>query len=150
MRIFMVLIIGLFFGTGAGFLLGVSSDVEMTGHDHALHDHSKMIDQPASSDAPSVTIALIPDSMSGWNLHIMPKNFRFTPDAVNQADVAGEGHAHVYVNGQKLMRVYSEWTHIPSLPTGTVDLSVNLNANSHSPISVGGVPVAANTIVEVK
>ncbi len=163
---FIFLIIGLFFGTGAGFLLSVSSGAELdshdhvesdlvestdqeTLHDHTTHNHSKLVELPIGPDAPSLTVSVEPDTVSGWNLHIIPKNFRFAPEALNREHVVGQGHAHVYVNGVKLMRVYANWAHIPELPTGAVEVAVSLNTNSHNPISVGGVPLIAAVNVQV-
>ena len=36
----------------------------------------------------------------------------FAPENVNQADVDGQGHAHIYVDGEKVSRVYGERFHL--------------------------------------
>ncbi len=79
----------------------------------------------------------------------MPQNFRFSPENASTADVPGEGHAHVYVNGTKLARLYGNWMHIGDLPKGEVEVSVSLNANSHSPLMVDDEPVSAMVTVQV-
>jgi hypothetical protein len=86
--------------------------------------------------------------MAGWNLHVKPQNFRFAPENASTADILGEGHAHVYINGEKLGRLYANWIHLPSLPEGDVEVKVSLNGNSHSPLMVGGVPVEAKLIIQ--
>lgn len=152
--------IGLIFGGGAGFVIAAGSGTTFDGHDHAdpaqhgdtaemaTHEHSAATDLPADSDAPSVAIRMIKDPMAGWNLHVTPQNFRFAPENASAADILGEGHAHVYINGEKLGRLYANWTHLPSLPEGDVEVKVSLNGNSHSPLMVGGVPVEAKLIVQ--
>ena len=147
LRKMMILTILLFFGTGVGFLLGVASGVELSGHDHSGHDHNVTMD--ITGNTPSVSMALHPDAISGWNLQVVTQNFEFTPKSVNMAHEDGTGHAHVYVNGEKLMRIYSEWTHIPSLPLGQAQLTVALNSNTHSPLSVNGIPIEARTTIQV-
>ncbi|WP_377186547.1 hypothetical protein [Ruegeria meonggei] len=154
--------IGLVFGGGAGFVLAAANGVTFDGHDHGdpahhggvqaeamAHDHSTPVNLPAGADAPSVAIAVIPDPMAGWNLHVMPQNFRFAPESASAADKDGEGHAHVYINGEKLGRLYGNWMHIPALPKGAVEVEVSLNANSHSPLTVDNVPVRAVVTVQV-
>jgi uncharacterized Zn-binding protein involved in type VI secretion len=155
---FALLLIGLFFGTGLGFMLAAANGITLDGHDHNTsaeamtdhgHDHGKMIVLPAGDNAPTIKIALHPDAVAGWNLEIITDNFTFTPENVNQAPVAGEGHAHVYVNGEKLARLYAPWVHIGTLPKGETTVTVSLNANDHSPLSVGDTPLSADAIIQV-
>jgi len=153
--------IGLVFGGGAGFVIAASSGSTFESHDHtdpaqhggnmemAAHDHSAATNLPADSDAPSVAIQMIKDPMAGWNLRVTPQNFRFAPENASTADVPGEGHAHVYINGEKLGRVYGPWLHIASLPKGEVTVEVTLNSNDHRPLSVNGTAISASTTLTV-
>lgn len=79
----------------------------------------------------------------------LPGNFRFTPSAINGAVEENAGHAHVYVNGRKVMRVYSEWAHLPgqALQPGGNLVTVTLNANDHSTWGVDGAPIASSVRV---
>ena len=86
--------------------------------------------------------------MAGWNLHVMPQNFRFAPENASKENIDGEGHAHVYINGTKLGRLYGNWLHIGELPKGDVEVKVSLNANSHSALLVDGMPVSATVHVQ--
>lgn len=153
-----LLVIGLFFGTGLGFLAAASNGITLDGHDHNVtagaamdhgHAHSQMIDLPEGADAPTIDVVLHKDAVSGWNLQIITTNFSFTPEAVNQENKAGEGHAHIYVNGEKLARLYSPWMHIGKLPAGQVTVSASLNANDHSGLSVGQKPLSADVTIQV-
>ena len=89
---------------------------------------------------PTVHFVLTKDALDGWNLHITTTNFTFTPEKENQAPVANEGHAHLYINGV-LTVVYSPWFHIDSLPAGTDTVTVSLNANDHSIFTYKGIKV---------
>ena len=156
--------IGLVFGGAAGFVIAAGNGVSFEGHDHsdpsqhvgmemqaemANHDHATAVDLPAGADAPSVEIELTKDPMAGWNLHVMPQNFRFAPENASTKDIDGEGHAHVYINGTKLGRLYGNWLHIGNLPKGDVNVKVSLNANSHSALMVDGTPVETSVTVQV-
>jgi len=158
------LFIGLFFGTGIGFILAGSLGVTFNGHDHSEHAndgtkvHSKMnhagmdhnpVNLPDDPDAPSLAILLHKDMMSGYNLEIQTTNFTFTPEKVNQANTPNAGHAHVYANGKKLSRVYGNWFHITGLPSGEHTIMVELNANSHGIIHVNGTPLQVAQTVTI-
>ena len=155
---FALLLIGLFFGAGLGFLLAAANGITLDGHDHGSdhhaktdhgHDHGKMIVLPEGDTAPTMKIALHPDAVAGWNLEVITTNFSFAPQNVNQVPIVGEGHAHVYVNGEKLARIYAPWMHIGSLPAGQTTVTVSLNANDHSPLSVGDKPLSADVTIQV-
>lgn len=163
-------IIGLVFGGGIGFALAAANGVTFDGHDHddpAQHggmvdhaamdhgsgDHAMMHDTPLEVEgvpAPTLAIMVSADPMAGHNLHVMVENFRFSPQNASGADVPGEGHAHVYVNGQKLGRLYGAWYHIDGLPKGEHMVEVTLNSNNHQPLAVGGVLVEASAKVVVE
>ncbi|MFS4439129.1 hypothetical protein ACMA5I_13010 [Paracoccaceae bacterium GXU_MW_L88] len=161
-----MLMIGLIFGGGLGFAFGMSEGSGAAGHDHAdpaqhstamaagmsmaSHSHDNPVEVAADETAPAITLTAEKDAMEGWNLHLMPQNFRFTPENVNTDYAPGEGHAHIYVNGQKLMRVYSEWVHLGALPSGDLTITASLYSNDHRPIMVDGQPAEAQTQITVE
>jgi hypothetical protein len=57
------------------------------------------------------------------------------------------GHAHLYVDGVKIARLYGPYFHIPDLPVGDHEISVNLSSNDHSYYLVEGDKIAARTTV---
>lgn len=154
-RRILMLLIGLVFGTGFGFLLAASQGVTLDGHDHATdhggggHDHAAMnaIVLPAQN-APTLSAELLPDPVAGWNLKLDITNFSFAPQNASLGHVPGEGHAHVYVNGAKIARIYGPWYHIDHLPKGTVSVEVALNANSHEELVVDGKPLRVAVTVQ--
>ena len=116
---------------------------EDDSHTHAggeEHDHSKLMDMDAGS-APIVDLQVIPLEDGGYNVRIQTMNFIFTPQNIDQEPVMGEGHAHLYVDGVKIARVYGEWYHIASLPDDAQMISVGLYANNHQPLAVDGVEI---------
>lgn len=168
--------IGLIFGGGIGVLVAASNGLTLDGHDHddsTAHggmamDHTDMahgdvarggVDHEMKHDtsldvtgvdAPVLSIALTPDPIAGYNLHVMTENFTFAPKSASLAHTTGEGHAHVYANGVKLGRLYGAWMHIDGLPKGDVTIDVTLNSNDHRPLAVNGQPIKASAQVGVE
>lgn len=170
-RALVLFVIGLIFGGGIGFVTAAGNNITLDGHDHTehvaqtghdatshaaaghaaaganVHDHSEMLSIPNGVDAPALEIAVTPDPASGWNLQVSLENFRFAPEHASLEHVPGEGHAHVYVNGQKVSRLYGAWLHLPSLPDGNAVVEVTLNSNDHKQLAIDGNPVKANVTV---
>ncbi len=123
-----------------------SAEMDMSdGMDHAHPMRDVAYDAPT----PAVTHLVFPDAMDGYNIQILTENFTFAPASINGAVAENEGHAHLYVNGEKISRIYGNWVHLPSsaLVSGANVVGITLNANDHSEWSVEGVPVASTVIV---
>lgn len=150
-----LLAIGLVYGGGIGFTLAAANNVALTGHDHgpAGHAHAASADvhdhhhgatvDVGGPNAPTLSARLHRDPVSGWNLHIETENFRFAPENAGRGDRPGEGHAHVYVDGEKIARLYGPWMHIASLPEDA-NVEVTLNSNDHAALSVADKPLRAH------
>ena len=110
------------------------------------HDHSKQMDMSGDS-APFVDLNVIPLSDGSYNIRVQTLNFIFAPQNVNQEPIAGEGHAHLYVDGLKIARLYGEWFHLEALPKNAEVISVNLYANNHQALSVDGIEVSDMVMV---
>ncbi|MFU8825273.1 MAG: hypothetical protein ACNA7N_13620, partial [Yoonia sp.] len=78
--------------------------------------------------APQFAVAVEKDLMDGWNVTITTMNFTFTPEMVNSDNVDNTGHAHLYVNGMKLARLYGPHFHLHDLPEGEHEISVTLSS----------------------
>lgn len=92
-----------------------------------------------TAPVPTVFFTIVRDTLDGWDLHVTTTNFTWTPQNINQAPVADEGHAHLYIDGA-LTVLFGPWYHIPSteLPPGKHEITVSLNANDHSVFSANG------------
>ena len=133
--------------TGCG-AIGGGAEVEQhthppgTGphsHDGAMADGSMAHGAPVEApEGMSVSLEVLADNVSGYNLRIATQGFRFAPENAGGAHTPSEGHAHLYVNGVKT-RVYSEWFHLDGLAPGTHEIRMTLNANDHSPYASKGV-----------
>ena len=97
----------------------------------------------------SVAVQTSVDSVSGLNVQIITEGFNFAPENVNGAHVPGEGHAHIYVDGEKITRVYTPWHYLGDIAPGEHEIRVTLNANSHEEYTYGGSKVQATNVVTV-
>ena len=120
--------------------------------DAAGSDSHHAADVPAQviSDAPvSVEISAEPDAEGGVDVQITTEGFRFAPDLVDQDHTPGAGHAHIYLDGEKLGRVFESEYHIAVVPPGEHEIRVSLNTNNHSELVFGGEKVEATTTLNV-
>ena len=120
---------------------------EVDDHSQHAHGNLEVSSFGEGSPIPTINIWIEADPMSGWNLHLKTDNFRFTPKNVNLDAVANEGHAHIFVDGYKMARVYGNWYHLKALTPGKHEVSVSLNANDHSEWSVDGKVISAKQII---
>ncbi len=120
-----------------------ASDLRRDHPDHTI------IEVPDGTPIPSAVVELEADPVGGFNLFLATANFTFTPEAVNREPVANEGHAHLYLNGKKTARLYSQWRHLSGslFEEGVNRLEVVLNANNHSTWGLGGEPIGDEVLV---
>ncbi len=124
-------------------------DSPLPAVDHSQHP---VIDVPAGEPVPAMEVRLVPDRMDGFNIVLTTQNFRFTPQDVGGPAVPNEGHAHLYVNGEKAARLYSPWHHIPAklLREGINRLEIEFSANDHSVWGVSGDPIGADVLIDTR
>ncbi len=113
----------------------------MTSMSHGEDDHHATTVE--ASGLMTVDFNVTADLIGGANVEIFTEGFAFAPESVNGAHVAGEGHAHIYVAGVKVARVYTPWFYLRDLTPGEHEIRVTLNANSHEEYTVSGNNVQA-------
>ena len=107
------------------------------------------LDIPPGQPVPTVNLAVYKDPVQGYNVEVKVTNFRFAPEKVNTAPTPGEGHATLFLNGQRITRLYGSWYYFQNLPTGNNQLKVTLNANNFEPLSNNGQEIADAVTVTV-
>ena len=119
---------------------------EMPGN--GSHEHQKM-EVPQGQPVPTVDVVMHKDAKKGWNLEAKVTNFEFAPDKVNTVAEPGKGHAHLFVNGKKITRLYSSWYYLENLDRGENRIKVSLNANNHADWTSNGKLIEDTEIVQV-
>ena len=103
--------------------------------------------------APKATLDIQKDPTGGFNVQVVTSNFVWRPEMASMQHVSGEGHAHVYLDGRKIMRIYNEWFHLNtyqfSTKPGEQLLSIEFVGNDHAPYTIQGLPVGAEQVVDV-
>lgn len=112
------------------------------------HEHGTFM-IPKGELIPTVKLVVHNDSKKGWNLEVKITNFTFAPDKVNQESKFNEGHAHIYINGKKLTRLYGNWYYLESLPSGKNELKVSLNTNNHETLVSEGKMIEDAVIITI-
>ena len=108
--------------------------------------HGKV--EVAAENAPTVKMIVTEDDQSGWNIKLETKNFKFTPENVNKKNVDGEGHAHLFIDGKKITRMYGENFYYGGSFDGKKTFKVGLNANDHSEYAIGSKVISDSVKVE--
>ena len=121
----------------------------MPEHTHDAHSHGEPTEVEFAGPAPTLSLQVLPDPKSGYNAFIEVDGMVLTGAHASQDPVDGEGHLHIYVNGQKLGRLYGGATHIGALPQGDLEITVAAYSNDHAPYVVNGEAVEAQTTITV-
>ena len=112
--------------------------------------HREMSHDALASETPiSVAVTAEPDDMGGVNVQIMAEGWRWAPEEVNLTNSPSAGHAHVYVDGAKINRVYDPHYYLMGLELGMREIRVTLNANYHNELTYSDQPVEATTMVTI-
>ena len=110
------------------------------------NEHSVLLETRAAG-APEIDLELFPLARGGYYLRLKTANFTFAPDKLDTAAVDNEGHAHLYIDGEKIARLFGEWHYLDALPDGAGELTVTLNANDHRVFAVDGQAISASLLL---
>lgn len=112
---------------------GMEGEMDMEMSDMNMMDMHPPVEVDANEPVPTVEIETVEDSVGGINVHVMTENFTFTPETVGGDNETNTGHAHLYVNGTKVARLYSNWFHVDDkyFSEGSNEIIVTLNTNDH-------------------
>ena len=119
---------------------------EHTDHDADAGDHDHMTVE--ATEGMSVDMA-VTEVGEGWQVEVATTGFTFTPENKDGPHVAGEGHAHLYVNGEKLATMLEPIYLIESLAPGVHTIKVDLRSNDHAAYELDGEALAVSTEIAV-
>ena len=138
-------------------VFGNSIHANQDNHKHNHHEnaatdmhHHKTVMIEEGQPIPQVDLVVYEDSVKGWNLEIKLDNFQLTPQDVNSDNKLNQGHAHLYVNGKKVTRIYGNWYYLETLPPGSNEVKISLNTNGHESLMYQGKMIEDIEIIEVK
>ncbi len=130
---------------------------DMDGDDHGgdhgdehSHGHGEGIEVPGSMIVPTIALSAEPDPVSGHNLMIGLTDFAITPENASTDPVDGEGHLHLFIDGERISRFYNTAIHVDGLEPGEHTVMVEVSANNHSAYVVDGDPIMAMATITVE
>ncbi|CAM3665621.1 hypothetical protein GCM10009865_03410 [Aeromicrobium ponti] len=123
-------------------------------HNHADATKNHMdhgdVGIPQGYEVPDVNIIVTEDRSGTWLLKVQLDHFTFAPENAGLNEQSyNEGHAHLYINGEKINRLYGEYYHLGSLKEGKNEIKVTLHSNNHGDLVYKGKPIQSSMIVEV-
>lgn len=81
--------------------------------------------------APRLRMQVDESDSGDWVLSLKTQNFVFSEVHQNGEHLEGEGHGHLYVDGIKSGRVFSEKYVLPKLSAGQHEITAGLYTNNH-------------------
>ena len=113
------------------------------------HGHSHAPETVEVDSGVSVTLRVETDAIEGGNLFVESSGFTFAPQNAGGNHVAGQGHAHVYVNGVKVGRLYGNALQLGKLAVGENKVRVTLNANDHAAYTHNGAAIEVAVAIDI-
>jgi hypothetical protein len=112
---------------------------------HMQHDY---VEIPEGYQVPLVNISVTEDMSGTWLLSVDTSHFSFSPQKVGSTEPSfNEGHAHIYVNGKKINRLYGPYYNLDTLKKGENEIMVTLNSNNHGILAYRGKPISSRVVV---
>ena len=132
---------------GFFFYFTSTNEHNMSSANHMQHDY---VEIPEGYHVPSVNISVTEDMSGTWLLSVETTHFNFAPKEVgNDAPSYNEGHAHIYVNGKKINRLYGPFYNLDTLKKGENEIMVTLNSNNHGVLAYRGKSIRSSVVVKI-
>ena len=113
-----------------------------------VNDPTQVLNLPAA-EAPNTVLVVTPADDGGWDLKLDLVNFLFAPAYVEGPHVPGQGHAHLYVDGNYIADFTALGVRLPPLDQGTHEIAVGLNAIDHRAYARDGKVVVDRVVLRV-
>lgn len=128
-----------------------SSHFGETQAGHIGHHEGLEISKVKDAKIPEIDGWVKQDQTGSWMLKIMTKNFTFKPEKLGSKEQQiNEGHAHLYINGDKRNRLYGHYYDLGTLKSGNYDVMVTLNTHNHKVLMYQGNEIAFHYKLKVK
>ena len=141
-RLIATAVIFLGIGLGIGYFIcnymieNYNPDQKTTAETTEIAHETKEV--PDEELIPTVELQVSADPVSGWNAQIPTTNFTFSPEDAGSEHTPGQGHAHIYIDGKKINRIYGEWYHLGKIEPGEHQVSIRLSTNDHKELLQNG------------
>ena len=129
---------------------GVDTDSE-ADHDHEddAAGHAHMDATVEATDDMTLEIVLTEET-GDWLVELVTTGFTFAPDAKDGPHVAGQGHAHLYVDGAKVETLLGPTYTLEGLEPGERTIAVDLRSNDHALYELDGRALTVSRTITVR
>tara|TARA_Y100000768_G_scaffold84593_1_gene60454 strand:- start:9155 stop:9964 length:810 start_codon:yes stop_codon:yes gene_type:complete len=100
-----------------------------------------------SDRTPEIKITLIKNKPF-YQIKTSLKNFKFTPEKNMKNNLPTEGYGKLYINGEYVSRIYSEYHFVRILPVGLNDITVILSSNLDHDVAINGRVISDNIMYQ--
>lgn len=125
----------------AGVFLLTFDESDLSHQAMMEHAQDRFYDLEQSEVPPKVNMSVERLADQTWQASIRIEDFILDQSLVDSAHRPGYGHGHIYLNGVKLGRVFSDSYSLGQLEAGDHKLSLTLNTNDHRVLRYGGKPM---------
>ncbi len=116
----------------------------------SMHHHQTR-EIAANTQIPVLTLSASIDANSGINLKLLIKDYQLGAPGDNETNIYVDGkpliqgHAHLFINGVKIQRIYGQDLHVPQhlFSTGVNKILVSLNSHQHHNWTISGEPITS-------
>ena len=128
-------------------LLAANPQTSKTQHVH------KEVEISNHTPVPQLKVQLYKDERDGFNLHINLINYEIeAPEsaATDKTQTILEGHAHLFINGVKIRRLYSRYAHLNAdlFNNGINMVTVTLNSHQHDTWTYNKRPLTSSVTID--
>lgn len=133
-------------------ILGVLWSAMTTLAAKEVHQH-KSVDI-GDKPVPKIQLHVARDPVDGVNVHVDIANYYLNSPltiVTTSTPTFLQGHAHVFVNGEKRQRLYGEALHIPQqwLKEGVNQIAISLNSHNHENWIADGQPIVSSVFINL-
>lgn len=131
--------------------VAIRARVSKSADPHAQHRAmAAMSGVEITGPPPLLHLALETAANGATLVRLKVENFTFDRGSDLPEHVPGQGHAHLYLDGLKLQRMYSPEALIGALPPGEYEVRTELNTNLHMPYIDADGPISATAELVVE
>lgn len=99
---------------------------------------------------PEITMDMSQDEDGKYVVTIDTDNFTWAEEGTIASTDLAQGHAHIYIDGEKLSATYAPEYELPEMEAGVYEVSVSLVSADHRELLLNNIPIADNDYVRIQ
>jgi hypothetical protein len=134
--IVILMIVSLLVGCGQADETKKDMGYKVKSTETAMGEQMSLTFRTPERDQPTLKLS-VKTVKGSAEIRLITENFTFAPEKTNQKPLYGEGHAHLWLNGEvKHLTVTGQEVKLSGLAPGEYEVKVALHHNNHQPYEV--------------